>query len=690
MNTIRLSPNENIAKKISEVNDNTTVVLSEGRYFINKEIELKNRKNITIESDGTVIISGAKLLDNKKFKKVTNENILNRVCENARNKLYSYDLETDEITNFGKWEERGFRRPYVNAPLQLFKNGEIQSFSRYPKKGFLPIGEVIDKGSVPRDGDFSEKQPIFKYTDDRISKWKDEKNAMLSGVFYIPWADATIGLDAIDEKEKTIKLKSPHLYGVFQTDENNPGRGFFGLNLFCELSEVGEFYCDNNTKTLYAVLDDDFAKDEFCVSVSEENLFSIMDCENVSIKNLSLDGTRSIGVYIEVGKNNTVENCEIKNMGVVGVCIGRGIKNDTLCRHNFWGEPQSKIIGSLNEHIYDDTTYNRNAGVNHTIKNCHIHHCASGGISLGGGDRKTLIPANNTVINCDIHDCNTIDKFYKANINVDGVGNKILHCHLYNATGAAIYMHGNEHLVEYNEIDHACLESEDCGAFYIGRDPSERGNILRNNFFHHIAVPHYPKKLFTDGQGTYSIYNDDGACGTVIESNIFYKGGYFAILHNSANDIKINNNIVIDSVAFLFHGQGPVGTYGRENKNFKNELVWKRLNESIDMTKPPYSTKYPEMLTYFDCDDMRIEVCDNMVLKCPNFILMWSRQEDRFMAGKEEKAWFKEIGNVYCEDTSVLCDVENNDFSINKNHPWAKRLSFFKEIDFKNIGIINK
>lgn len=152
------------------------------------------------------------------------------------------------------------------------------------------------------------------------------------------------------------------------------------------------------------------------------------------------------------------------------------------------------------------------------------------------------------------------------------------------------------------------------------------------------------------------------------------------ILHNSANDIKINNNIVIDSVAFLFHGQGPVGTYGRENKDFKNELVWKRLNESIDMTKPPYSTKYPEMLTYFDCDDMRIEVCDNIVLKCPNFILMWSRQEDRFMAGKEEKAWFKEIGNVYCEDTSVLCDVENNDFSINKNHSWAKLLSLKKSI----------
>lgn len=690
MNTIKLSPNDNIVEKIKNVSDNTKIILSEGRYFIDKEIELKDKKDVTISGEGNVVISGAKLLNSKKFKKVTDKNILSKVKEGAKDRLYAYNLEDEGITDFGKWQERGFRRPYVNAPLQLFKNKELQKFSRYPKSGFLPIGEVIEKGSVPREGDFSNKQPVFKYEDKEIDKWADEKEVMLAGVFYVAWADATMKLDTIDTKEKTIKLAGPHLYGVHPTDENHEMRGFYGLNLFCELSEDGEFYADSDTKTLYAVLDDNFENDEFCVSVSEENLFSLMNCQNVKIQNIKMDGTRAIGIYIEEGDSNVVENCEIFNMGVVGVCIGRGVKPDTLCRHNFWGEPQSKIIGSLNEHIYDDTTYNRNAGTNHLVKDCHIHHCASGGISLGGGDRKTLTPANNHVTNCEIHDCNTWDKFYKANINIDGVGNKITHCHLYNATGAAIYLHGNDHTIEYNEIDHACLESEDCGAFYIGRDPSERGNALRNNFFHHIAVPHYPRKLFTDGQGTYSIYNDDGACGTIIENNIFYKGGYFAILHNSANDIKINNNIVIDSVAFLFHGQGPVGTYGRENKDFKNELVWKRLNESIDMTKPPYSTRYPEMLTYFDKDDMRIEICDNIVLNCPNFVLIWSRQEDKFMAGKEEDCWFKEIGNVYTGDTTLLNDIDNYDFSINKNHPWAKRLAFFKEIDFKNIGILGK
>lgn len=690
MTTLKLNPTDNLAQKLCNVSDNTEVILTQGRYFSEKEIELKNKKNVTIKGEGNVIISGAKLLDTKKFKKVTDEKLLSRVCESVRNKLYSYDLKAEGITDTGKWQERGFRRPYVNAPMQLYRNGEVQSFSRYPKNGFLPIGEVLEKGAVPREGDFSGKQPVFKYEDERISKWAEEKEVMLSGNFYIAWADATIGIDSIDTKEKTIKLKSPHLYGVFQTDSDHPGRGYFGLNLFCELSEEGEFYVDGEEKILYAVLDENYENDEFCVSVSEENLFSLMDCENVKLQNLHLDGTRAIGVYIEGGKNNTITDCEIKNTGVVGVCIGRGIKNDTLCRHNFWGEPQSKIIGSLNEHIYDDTTYNRNAGENHRVEYCHIHSCASGGVSLGGGDRKTLTPANNVVTNCEIHDCNVIDKFYKANINIDGVGNKITHCHLYNATGMAIYMHGNEHLVEYNEIDNACLETEDAGAFYIGRDPSERGNILRNNYFHHIATPHYPEQLFRDGQGTYSIYNDDGACGTTIESNIFYKAGYFTILDNSANDITIRNNIAVDSVAFLFHGQGPVGTYGRENKDFKNELVWKRLNESIDMTKPPYSTKYPEMLTYFDCDDMRIEISDNIVISCSNFILKWSRQTDRFMAGRDEKAWFTEIGNIYCEDTSLLNDVENNDFSINKNHPFARRLSCFKEIDFKNIGIIGK
>ena len=60
------------------------------------------------------------------------------------------------------------------------------------------------------------------------------------------------------------------------------------------------------------------------------------------------------------------------------------------------------------------------------------------------------------------------------------------------------------------------------------------------------------------------------------------------------------------------------------------------------------------------------------------------------MAGKEEDCWFKQIGNVYSGDTTLLNDIENYDFSINKNHPWAERLKFFKEIDFENIGIIRK
>ena len=85
------------------------------------------------------------------------------------------------------------------------------------------------------------------------------------------------------------------------------------------------------------------------------------------------------------------------------------------------------------------------------------------------------------MVNCEIFDFNRLGRTYKAAVNVDGVGNRIANNHIYNADQSAIYIHGNNHLIEYNEINNTCLASEDMGAIYMGRDPAEAGNIIRYN-----------------------------------------------------------------------------------------------------------------------------------------------------------------------------------------------------------------
>ena len=106
---------------------------------------------------------------------------------------------------------------------------------------------------------------------------------------------------------------------------------------------------------------------------------------------------------------------------------------------------------------------------------CHIYNVGAGGISLGGGDRASLTPAGNYVENCRIHDYNRIEKSYRPGIWMDGVGNRISKCDIYDAPSMAILFHGNNHVIELCDITNVCSEVDDQGAVYYGRDPSEQG-----------------------------------------------------------------------------------------------------------------------------------------------------------------------------------------------------------------------
>ena len=217
------------------------------------------------------------------------------------------------------------------------------------------------------------------------------------------------------------------------------------------------------------------------LSMLEKPLVSIKGASNVQFKGIIFECSRGMGVYMERTQNNLISDCTFKNLGIVGVCVGKGIYPFKELRHEGTGEAASEIIGSYLQHIYEDPVFNREAGRNNGVVNCTIYNTGAGGIHLSGGDRLTLEPGNNYVENCIIHDFNRIEKSYRAGIDISGVGNRISNCELYNAPSMAILMRGNDHLFEYNEIHHVCQEVHDQGALYYGRDPSERGHVVRYN-----------------------------------------------------------------------------------------------------------------------------------------------------------------------------------------------------------------
>ena len=283
-----------------------------------------------------------------------------------------------------------------------------------------------------------------------------------------------------------------------------------------------------------------------------------------------------MGVYIERGATNRIVDCTLRNLGMVAVCIGKGVTADVDSAHGFTGEPVSRNLGSWHTHIYNHATWNREGGTGHQVLRCTIHDIGSGGIMLGGGDRKTLTPGGNAVEHCTIRRFNRWDRTYRAAINIDGVGNRIANNRIEDAPGSAILLHGNDHVIELNDIAQVMQDGNDMGAFYMGRDPTERGNLIRWNRWTDLARANM----------TFCIYLDDfGGCGTTITGNIFDRAGNRqAVFLNRSSDVTVRDN--------LFVGTSPPPIGVLPNGKPRIALFKQRL-EAVGWDTPLWRERYP-------------------------------------------------------------------------------------------------
>ena len=511
-----------------------TVWLRGGVYRITKTFELDERDSGTQDApivyraceNERVCLSGGRELDPAAFRPVADPAVLQRLPEVSRGEVFQVDLKAQGISDFGRMAPRGFGRPYVSAGLEPFFNDQPLRLARWPNQRVVKIGKVLDKGSEPRNGDFSNRGAKFTYDYDRPERWKQAEDIWLSGLFAYGYADDSIKVRAIDTQEKTITLADAHVYGVMSGYSGAALRAYYALNLLEEIDEPGEWFLDRQRGILYLWPPGPMANAKISVSLLEEPMVALEGASHVVLRGLTFEVSRGIGVYIERGTSNVIAGCTLRNLGIVAVCIGQGSQPDPRpC--GGWAldiaaekgevvaiEPVSRQLGDLAHALYGNTTWNRQAGTNHGVVGCDIYNTGAGGVSLGGGDRKTLTPAGNYVLNCHIHDFNRLDRSYRAGVNIDGVGNRIAHCLIHDAPNNAILLWGNDHVVEYNEVHHACLWADDMGVFYTGRDPSQQGSVLRHNFFHHNGGHR---------GGTCTVYLDDGACGVTAFGNVFYK-----------------------------------------------------------------------------------------------------------------------------------------------------------------------
>jgi hypothetical protein len=647
-----------------------TVWLRAGTYALSETLAFDERDSGGPDAAVTyraapgeeVRITGGRDLPPASLEPVTEPALLARIISpEARAAVRQIDLRALGITDSGRMQARGFRRPYIPAPLELFIDAKPLWLARWPNAGTVAIGKVIDPGAIPRNGDVSERGGVFEYTDDRHTLWTQAEDLWLSGLWNYGYADDTIKVAAIDPAKWTVTLAQSTMYGVAT---GAAWRAYYALNLIEEIDQPGEYVVDRTRGVLYVYPPDGFLvlRPRVQVSLLEGPLLALEGTSHVAFEGIVFECSRGMGVYIERGTGNRLAGCTFRNLGMVGACIGKGTLPLKVYAHAGTAEPASRMLGSWHEHIYDNSTFNREGGTNHVIESCDFYNLGAGGISLGGGDRRTLTPAGNIVRNCHIHHFNRLDRTYKAAVNIDGVGNRIENCLIHDCPNNAIYLHGNDHVIEYNEVHHCCQVADDMGVLYLGRDPSEAGNIIRYNFFHHNGG---------EQGATGTLYFDDGASGVTVFGNVFFRnrGGMW---NNGGYRHRFENNLFVETPAAINSGWPPANWHQQAGE----ELWQKRLRGDLDITRPPYAERYPELLQLYQAapGDEALhgqEVRRNVAVRSGSFGSGRNRVE----------------GNWETDDDPGFVDVIAMDFRLRPDAVLPTKVPGFQPIPFAKIGL---
>ncbi len=222
---------------------------------------------------------------------------------------------------------------------------------------------------------------------------------------------------------------------------------------------------------------------------------------------------------------------------------------------------------------------------------------------------------------------------------------------------------GNDHLIEFNEVRDAVLESDDQGAMELFRNPTYRGVIFRHNLFNRIGIPE--GRQMAHGQA--GIRFDDAISGMLVYGNVFIRaanGHFGGIQINSGRDNIMDNNL------FAECAQGISGGYGAGNN------VWKQIREG---NKPPeffttelYLKRYPAIAKMMEEPGINF-VWRNIFYRC-----------GRDVTGNRNMLDL--LANAVSDQDPGFVDAAGGDFRLKPGAPLFETIGF-RPIPMDEIGL---
>lgn len=543
-----------------------------GEYHIDKTFMLEQQDSgepgkpivyAAFPGERVQLIGGASLPANM-FSPVTDEGIRQRLPADSRDAIVQLHLPDLGITEYGQIRQGGFG-PFDNiVNPELFFNEQSLQLSRYPNSDYVKTGKVTVLGGNPRnyapdkpggsDAKVQEellKGHTFVYSDLRPNNWVNTGDIWLSGYFYWDWADGNLNVSTINKADQTISTKTASYYGI------RAGQRYYYYNILEEIDQPGEWYLDRSAGMLYLYPPSDVSQAKIVLSLLEEPLIKLQGASSIKLEKLELGYTRGSAIEMVDGTDNLIAGCTIVQTGGFAVAIG-------------------------------DRKTGTRGGTNNGVVSSTIADTGIGGIFLAGGDRISLTPGNNYAVNNEILRFSRLKKTYSPAVELSGVGNKVANNYLHDAPHLAILIHGNNHLIEKNEIYNVLTETGDAGAIYMGRDWTEQGNVIRYNYLHMLKN--------SSAKDQVGVYLDDMASGTTVYANLF-DDVYRPVLVGGGRNNVIDHNIILNSVRSIFADERGLNWAAYHAQPGGTLMV--RLPQMPYQT-PPWSTSYPHLVNILE------------------------------------------------------------------------------------------
>lgn len=512
-----------------------------GTYFLDGTLELTAADSGTADAPITyraapgeeVRLSGGRPVGN--FTPVTDEAILKRLDEPAREKVVQADLKAQGIDDLGEVAASGKR-------LELFFNDQPMRVARWPNQGFVPVVDVLEETPVNVRGTRGDRSGKIVYEGDRPERWTEENDLWLHGYWFWDWAEQRMKVQSIDTHEKVIALAPPqHNYGY------RKNQWYYAFNALCEIDQPGEWYLDRESGILYFYPPSPVEQGRAVVSVVP-TLMTLDNVSHVTVRGFIFEAGRNDGLTIRGGTGVRVEGCTFRNLAEWAVRVS--------------------------------------GGTDHGVVGCDVYRTGAGGIALSGGDRATLTPAGHFAVNNHIYEYARWNRVYRPGITLQGVGNRAAHNLIHNAPHMGMGFGGNDHVIELNEIHSVSYESNDAGAIYTGRNWTMRGHVIRHNYLHHISG--------FRGRGCVGVYLDDMFSSADIIGNVFYRVTRAAMI-GGGRDCRIENNVFVDCTPAVHVDARALGWAHGHADGWLREAKEKGTLSGIAFDKPPYSERYPAL-----------------------------------------------------------------------------------------------